>query len=68
LQKQGHSENNRKSPSTAIPELLYPETAMPIGAFLKKTPPFTAANGARKFWNRSIVHTSLSACLHIPAN
>jgi hypothetical protein len=38
---------------TAVPELLYPETAMPSGVFLKKTPPFTVAKRAREFWNRS---------------
>jgi hypothetical protein len=42
---------------TAVPELLHPGTGLPSGVFLKKTPPFVEARGARKLWNRFEVRT-----------
>jgi hypothetical protein len=38
---------------TAVPQLLYPETMMRSGFFLKKKPPTMKRNRLRKLWNRS---------------
>ncbi len=37
---------------TAVPQLLYPEDAMPGDIFLKKTPPRTELTRAHELWNR----------------
>ncbi len=49
-------------PGTAVPELLYPESTLPSGIFLKKMPPFTNLKRAPKLWNRSIASLLSLAC------
>src|SRR6516165_106272 len=47
------SMRSRLRATTAVPQLLYPETMMRSGFFLKKKPPTMKLNRLRKLWNRS---------------